>query len=802
MNPDTAPVSLTFDPTFPWSIPTAGPVAFLVVAVLLTGLTVWTYHGVRGVSLRRKAVILGLRLAALLVSLLTMLRPAVLLRDEQKLPSVLLVVADGSVSMREFRDEVGGRSRWEMLRRVLDQCEPDLEALRDEQNVTVARFVFAEDVADLTPDTRPDGKRTDFGTMLNTLYERYASERALRGLVILSDGADNGTRFPAVAEAARWKARCPVYTVGLGSITPGPLSRDLALIAVTSEPTPVPVKGKLTVKATIDATGFIGERPEVTVFINGEKVATQEVALTKEKGNEVTIVTDAPATPGEKKLTVRVKPLLGEVSTANNEVTTYITVTKEGVSILYVDRDRMERKFLRLALASDPRFNVWQATRQTDESPAGERDLFQFDKKAYDVVILGDVSARALSGGDPKVLDRLEEWVHKGGGLLMTGGAASFGGDWQDVPPGRPVDPELKVATSPMAALLPVRLDPNDYGVRNPVNGRIQMTPTPAGLKDYRLMHLGGNDSASWTEVWKKLPRLDGMTAFGRPKPGAVVLAETDLKLGRVKDERTGRDQAVPLPILVAADRGKGRTMAFAGDTTWLWTTYGLPKTTEGVDLHAKFWRQMVLWLAHQEDTGTSVVVRPDVRRVPAGGRVGFQVGLKGKTGVELTDAKFGENGDGTVEVLGPDGKPLRPVLTSKAGDEQRGSFWQTDRPGEYTLVAKAIGKDVDGQEVKGEDRARFLVYQDDTELLRPAADHDFLRKLSAAGNGRFLKGEELSDFLKELKATPLPQNRPKLRLWPEWRRTAPDAFPPALLLLFVALIGLEWGLRRWWGLV
>jgi uncharacterized membrane protein len=783
-------VSLTVDPTFPWSLPAAGPVAFLVVAVLLTGITVWTYHGVRGIGLGRKALILGLRLAALALALLAVLRPALALHDEQKLPSVLLVVPDNSASMGEIRDEVGGRSRWEAVRRVLDQCERDFQALHEEQNITVARFAFAEDVSDLTANTRPDGRRTDFGQMLNTLYDRYASERALRGLIILSDGADNGTRFPAVAEAARWKARCPVYTVGLGQVTTTSGNRDLALTAVTTEPTPVPVKGKLTVKATIDAPGFAGARPHVTVLIDGQQVATQEVTLTKEKGNEFQIVTDAPATPGEKKLTVRVQALAGEVSVANNEVTTYVTVTKEGVSVLIVDRLRTELKFLRQALAGDPRFRVDVAIRQTDAVQAGGEDLFGFDKKTYDVIILGDVSARRLTGGDPRVLDKLEEWVLKGGGLVMTGGADSFGcSDWQTVPAHRVSDPDPKRQVAPVAALLPVELRPPE-DVSPQVMGRIQMVPTAEGLRDFRMLRLGGGDVAAQWAVWGRLPKLDGMTAFGPAKPGAVTLAETDLRF------KAGQKFG-PLPLLVVADRGAGRTMALGADTTWLWTTLGLPKTTEGADLHAKFWRQAVLWLAHQEETGSSAFVRPDVRRVPVGGRLGFRVGLKGKTGIEIPDAKFEP-----VQVLGPDGKPVQPVVTSRAGDEERGSFWRTDKPGEYTLVAKASGKDVDGQDVIGDDRARFLVYQDDTELLRPAADHDFLRKLAAAGNGRFLRAEELSDFLKELKSQPLPQNRPKLRLWPDWRRTAPDAFPPALLGLFVTLLGLEWGLRRWWGLV
>ena len=66
--------------------------------------------------------------------------------------------------------------------------------------------------------------------------------------------------------------------------------------------------------------------------------------------------------------------------------------------------------------------------------------------------------------------------------------------------------------------------------------------------------------------------------------------------------------------------------------------------------------------------------------------------------------------------------------------------FWKTDEPGEYRIVVSAAGKDADGQEVKGEASARFIVYQDEAELARRAANHDFLKRLAARG-GRAGRG-------------------------------------------------------------
>jgi uncharacterized membrane protein len=760
------PVEFAADPAWPWSLPRVGLPALAAVAAVLAGLTLWTYRGARNATRRRVAAVIGLRLLALALALLTLLRPSFAFRDDLKVPSTLLIAADASASMT-IRDEVDNQSRWATLQRTLNACKPQLDRLRDEQNVTVALVRFAEEVADYDPDGKADGTRTDFGRMLHGLHQRYGQERHLRGLLVLSDGADNGTLYPTLGEAARWRGLgCPVSAFALGQPTTPSDTRDIALTAITPEPAPVPVKGRLTVRAAVDAPGFENREVQFRLFLDDKEVLTKAERLPKTAGNEVQLVTDAPAAPGEVKLTLRAEPLAGEASTVNNEISTYLTVTKEGLSVLVVDRLRTELKFLRAALAGDPRIRLFESVRQTDDPPPpGEADLFQFDKQAYDVIVLGDVSAARVRAANPNALTTIATLVReKGVGLLMTAGADSLGGDWRG---------------TPVADALPVELD----GTQS--EERVPFRPTGAGLAEY-VLRMDPNPKVN-ADIWDKLGDrrlwLDGSTRLGRPKPGAVILA------------RAGDDDRAA-PLLVRQTYGKGRTMALAVDTTWLWHRLGLPQSTEGLELHAKFWKQLVVYLAQQEDQGGNVWVRPDARRLAAGDKLGFAVGLRGKTGIDLPEGQF------EVTVVPPGGGAAEPVATARERDGQRGSFWKTDKPGEYKLVARGKGKDVDGSEVGGEAVARFLVFQDDTELLRQAADHDFLTKLANAGGGKFHRADELPRFLQELAKHAPAAARQKANYWPDWRRTTLGGFLPSLFLLFVAVLGLEWGLRRWWGMV
>jgi len=756
-----AEVSFTLDPAPPWSAPIAGPLALAGIAAALVVLTLWTYRGL-GVPRRRMAAVVALRLTALAVAVVTVLRPALAIREEDKTPSKLLLAVDASKSMT-VADEVDNKSRWVTAERVLRRSQEALDRLSGEYNVTLQPHYFSADVTDDKPE--PEGPRSDFGQLLRSLANRYGQERALRGLIILSDGADNGTRFPAQGEAARYRAlNCPIYTFALGRPNTSAQQSDLAVTAVVAEPSPVPVKGRLAVRVAIDAPGFANSQATVRLLFDGQEVVAKPALLTSEAANEVILETNAPPTPGEIKLTVKVDQRPGEASAANNELTTYLTVSKEGLSVLVIDRLRLELKYIRRALAGDPRIRLFEALRQTDDPPRGAAaEAYNFDRQAYDVIVIGDVSARRLAGGDPAVWARIEELVRvRGTGLLMVGGQDAFGaGGW---------------ASTPVGDALPVWTDSAGQ-----VDEPVQLLPVPEARNDY-LMRIGPDWTAS-EALWRRLPALPGYSRLGRRKDGAATVGQS----------------ASGLPLLVRQNYGQGRTAALALDMTYLWQQLGQaarPRTTEGIDAHARFWRQMMLWLAKQEEAEGSVWVKPDARRIPVGGTLGFTVGVRGKTGLELPAAKY------EVAVSGPNAVAAEPVPTAPEKGLDRGTFTKADAAGEYTVKVKGEAKDADGTTVTGEASARFLAYQDDTELLRPAADHEFLARVAAAGGGQAYLADELPKFLDALAGKPLDAAAAKTRYLPDWRSARLGAFPPTLLMLFVGLLGAEWGLRRWWGMV
>jgi uncharacterized membrane protein len=743
-----------------------------VVPLALVGLTIWTYLGAPGATRRRAAGILTLRMAAFVVVLLSLLRPALGFPDLNQLRSVLMIAVDASRSMG-IQDEAGHRSRWELALRQLRDSAGLLERLRGEQQTDVVFVAFGDKVASFNPDEpgAPEGKRTEIGALLRDLYERREAGRPLRGLLVLSDGADNGT-VSALAEAGRWRnVPCPITPFAFGNPTTAEHQNDVALTSITAVPAPVPIKGKLTVKLTIDAPGFEHSTVRLRAYLDGKEVVARDEALPLTAGNEVKLECTAPASPGEVRLRVTAEdpnrpgePPAGDLLPVNNTIETFVTVTKGGINVLYVDKRRgFEPQLICDALDRDPRVRrntVWLSGERPLDANAG--DLFQFDRQQYDVIILGDVTARQVQAVNPGALEAIKKQVAAGAGFLMLGGYSTFdNGDWKG---------------TPVEDLLPVQLA---EGRRGQVEEEVKVVPTDAGLARFAYL-LRIDDGKDGKTAWEKLPPLEGIVRLGPARELGTVLATA-----------AGFD----LPVLVTANYEKGRTLAFAGDTTYRWV-----RSDETARMHSRFWRQMVVWLARQEDAEGSVWVKPDTRRLPARGELRFSAGVRSKGGVDLPGGSY------RVEVVGPGGVRT-PVAMALGSTDAQGVFGKTDVAGEYRIEVRGKAKDPStGEEVGNENKpdpavARFLVYDEDLEMARRAADQEFMRKLAAAGGGELHRAEELPDFLRRLLEDPLSRTKPKLVLWPDWRSTGRSPFLGWLFGAFVVLLSAEWFLRRRWGM-
>ena len=408
--------------------------------------------------------------------------------------------------------------------------------------------------------------------MGTALQEAFRRERGTRvaTMVLIGDGSNNGGVAPLVVARELRAQQVPVITVGVGSETAGSKSRDLAVRDLVTAPT-VFVKNQMEVKGTLLVRGFANQPIDVEMMVEGQSdpVATRRIRVAE--GVEVVPITGlkyVPTTAGEKRVTLRVKPKEGELVATNNAVSTFVTVLKGGLNVLFVQgpHSPWEQKFLLLSISTSPDIHAdLRIVRSPVKQGVGELSDDDFTPGRYDVFILSDLPSDFLTDVQHGLLAR---HVEKGAGLIMLGGRSSFGaGGW---------------AGTAVARVLPVTISPRD-GQAEPEGG-VKFVPNSAAVDSY-LLQVGPTRQES-ARIWEALPPLTGINHLGVPKQSATVYGVTP--------------GARPEPIMVGFDIGSGRALAFAGET-WVWYRSHLE---EGRLAHRKFWRQVIFLAGPQGRQG------------------------------------------------------------------------------------------------------------------------------------------------------------------------------------------------------
>ena len=744
------------------------PVGGWLVAALITAVIAAAILGLRATVGRptgsRQRILLALRIIAALLVVFLMLRPTLVHTTTKKQSATLVLLVDQSRSM-SVGDAFQGQRRWDAIRTALQDAAPVLEELSEDLEIQVYAFdgeLQSREMSNGTvalPD-EPTGPQSAIGSALSDVLQREEGKR-LAGIIVFSDGAQRAFAPrdvpPQVIARQLYDRGYPIHTLAVGEARGLGNVRDVALRDLLVNQT-VFVKNQLAVVGTVSIDGYVEQDVPVEMFFESpggqmQKVARDNVRALDDSAQLETALTYEPEVAGEYKLTLRALPQPGELVLTNNELSTFVTVLDGGLNVLYLEGSlRPEQKFLRWSLDAsvDIQFDYLRINARQPETRPG--DFAQrFEPGRYDVYIIGDLAAAAFEAGE---LAQLADAVRGGAGLIMLGGVYSFGaGDY---------------AKTPLAEVLPVRMEPLE---RQPFGEPIRpdlhlpypprVVPTPAGIRHFVMLLAPPERNGA---AWQELDPLDGGNRFLAPAPRTLVLAES-------QDDD---------PLLVAGDFGAGRTMAFAGDSTWRWWMQGQQNA------HRRFWRQVILWLARRDAAQDgNVWVKLPRRRYAPSERVELTAGAQSAEGTPVLDAQF------SAVVRSPSGEE-HPVTLYRQGDALGGAFLETQEPGDYTVEVTAT--DAAG-ELLGVARARFLVFEQDLELDNPAADPSLLASLSSTTGGESLAPEELPRLLRRIQVEP-----PQLELDVVTQLTLWDRWP--LLLLMAGTCIAEWYLRKRWGMV
>ena len=733
----------------------------LVLAAAAVGFALITYRRVGARSdLRDRTVLTGLRVAAVLLLMVCLMRPMLVLSTALPQRNYVGVLIDDSQSMT-IADEGKDPRSAVATQHFIDEKSKVLEELK--KRFMVRHFAFSTTTSRVG---KPDEMKFEGGQsrLMDALdkAEQDLSAVPVAGMIVVTDGADN-SQSPFAEQLLKLKASgIPVSTIGIGQER---FKNDVEIVRVEAPATAL--KGaSVIVDLMLAQRGNAGDKRKVTVEDRGRTISEQEITLPADGETVPVRVHFTADDAGPRELKFKVATTSGELLTQNNEQDALVQVSDRREKILYFEGEpRFEPKFLLRALEEDENLQVVLLQR-TAENKFLRRNVDDGDELAggfpktreelykYRAVILGSVEASFFSHDQ---LQMLSDFVSdRGGSLLLLGGRHAFS--------------EGGYFGTPLADALPIVFGPRRMSSQESEDDshfeELNVSLTPAG-RIHPATRLAPNETES-AERWLKLPPVSSVNRIDEIKPGATELITGAAVRGRARQ-----------PILVFQRYGRGKVMAMPVQDVWMWQMHADISVED--ETHEILWKQVSRWLVTGVPRPVNIAASND--RVAPNESVVLRANVTDKRYLPLNNAKV------TSFATGP-GMPEQEIPME----------WTVDRDGEYR--GNFTPKD------SGQYRIRTVAYLGDTllavdttyiksatskkEYFGSQMNKQLLQRIADETGGKFYTPDNLANLAEDMTYTKSGAVAvQQLDLWDM----------PFIFMILLGLVGSEWVYRKMRGL-
>lgn len=702
-----------------------------------------------------------LRIAAFCVLLFMLLQPTRLpdpqtMRIERSV--VLLIDTSASMSERAAPDDLL-RTRLQLGAGLLRDHQV-IERLAEAAKLHV--FSFSPQLVpihtDVVSDLVADGQQTDLASAVLDAVEITQTED-LAAILLISDGRHNHGTGP---RQALDEVDVPIHTVAVGQAIPvtdaaANVKLDLAVDSVTAEPRII-LGRTAQIVASVIANGVATRQLRVELTEHDQPITTTAVAVSPQRPQRQALFIVKPDQVGKHDYEVRIPVEDGETDVANNSRSITIEVVDPVHRLLFIDRLRFERKYLKRTIDRLPNVRHTSVVQQAEDRMLVQGNDRQMQKDAallsdtqllgLKVVVIGDVPASTLTDQQAQ---SLADWVDNGGSLMLLAGPQSMG--------------ENGFVQSPLGALLPITAGPAvEY---REAELKVDLTKDGAAHPAFQKIR----------QRWGGAATLLSYFEVGPVKPGATTLM-------------TSIDDASP--IVVSRRYGHGKIAIVLTDSTWRWQLGFVPDAVESQSPHHVFWTQLIDWMMPQLQSDASdaqqVQLIANPIRSEVNETIALTVSVRGPDGALIRDAEV------EMIIVPPDGREVRrraTLSTSGESDELTAyeSSFDSYAAGEHRV--KAVARK--GGRTIGSDELSVEVTQRHVEHINTQPDHDTLREIAAITGGKHLEPADLArlELLAELEPREV-QVQPSaakdaISAWNRWW----------VMVLFVVLVSCEWLLRR-----
>ncbi|MFN0129955.1 MAG: hypothetical protein ACKV19_25095 [Verrucomicrobiales bacterium] len=720
--------------------PVLPPIVIVLPALALAGFATWTYlrTGPR-LAPRQRRLLLALRLSSLALVAVLLFQPT---REEsiaRRHPKRLVLAAlDVSQSMAET-DGPDQSRRLDAARRAL--AESGLFAASELGELRV--FAFDADAriaaADVLPSLAPVGETTRFHQSLTTLLGTLRPGEQSAGLFLFTDGHDFEKVSAARTGQAARARRTPIFPVMIGKPR---LIPDVAVHMASHQPFTF-VGQRVRLQAVVRFTASENQPVRVELLREGVVVRDRLVDPGGTAEADVTFEVSEDQ-PGQYEYEIRAIALPGERDTNNNGAFTFLNVTNSRIPVLMLEGEpHWDTTFLQRTLSRNKRIALDAAVGLGGGSPRLTRytagaGVFTLPRSQDEFQAYPVI---VLGRG----LDRLLEAE----AVEALTQAVSEGGTTLVLARGAPGEEphwqELAPAEWQSTAAGPVKV--------SQAGGGGEFVPW-----DVLRAAPGGVDN---------LPALPLVRTVQPPKTLAAVEAMAE-----------DVEQKSVSPAILHRRHGSGQVLAVAVEGLWKWSLNAKGESTNNI--YDRFWNQLVLNLVARSNLAPTD--RPQLTVTSANLQRGEKVQFR------LVSASGRPLSDLPPLTIRQDARHVADVALEKSPDAgQWQGEWVAGATGRYRAVIMAGGEEVS---------CRFAVFEELREATDLAPDPGYLRKLAESSGGRALELATLPDAVNALRQSAIAeaQTPPMIRRTSLWDK-------PHVFYLLCALLGLEWTLRRRWGL-
>ncbi len=666
--------------------------------------------------------LVALRVAIIAVVALLVADPSTTSEEREPRPGARAVLLDASRSMGI--ETPGETSRFERGRAL------SAEAARSR----FTPYIAQGDTTAATPSDVADAPRGPTRVLAALRELAAAREGAFSDVLVISDGIEDAA---SLGELDVSPLPFRVHAVLTDDVRP---LRD-ASIVVASPPSVASSGESIRLRFRV-ASSDAFDGGTLRLERDGEAVAETRIANARE---DVFVDVD-PGAPGRRIFRATLTQSSADDIAENDEAAFAVDVRRARFRVLLVcGRPSWDQRFLREELDSQAGMELvsffilrteddltYAAPNELALIPFPTDELFREHLSSFDAIVFQNFDFAPYDV--EQYLPRIAKYVREGGGLAMIGGALSFSSGGYS---GTPIEDVLPVALEDVA---------NDYD-----RSSFRATVAAKGAA-HPLVALGSGDGAF---AWSGVAELAGLHRIRGVHEGSRTLLEA----------RPERGPSVPL--LVAGDVGRGRSLALLTDESWRWRFEAEDDTR---DPYGVFWERALRWLSRDPAL--------DASRLEVAARVlaGEAFEVRGFA----RNAAYEPLSRASVSLVDGQGA----VLTSaEPTPNERGEIRWTVRAPTRPGVVRAELRERAGGEVIA--RLPFVVDDGRAELDDTTPRRDFLDRLVATSGGTWVDGTDFeasvaraTTFVKKTRVTP----------------RVPRGIGEAVLLVLLAA---EWVVRR-----